>query len=140
MPIRYEELKRRLDENPRLSQFMRFCVNGGVSAGIHYGVYVVAMHFIQLDLAYSVGYVISFIYNFFMTSYWTFHSRPTWKRLMGFSGSHALNYLIHVVLFHLFTMWGVHRLLAPVLVLLVAVPTNFFVLRYVYRKKKTDEQ
>ena len=64
MPIRYEELKRRLDENPRLSQFMRFCVNGGVSAGIHYGVYVVAMHFMQLDLAYSVGYVISFIYNF----------------------------------------------------------------------------
>ena len=30
-------------------------------------------------------------------------------------------------------------LLGP-MVLLVAVPTNFFVLRYVYRKKKTDEQ
>lgn len=123
----------------KLWQFMRFCVNGAVSAGIHYGVYVLAMQLIQIDIAYSVGYVVSFIYNYFMTCYWTFHARPTWMRLLGFSGSHAVNYLIHVVLFHLLTQWGVHRLLAPVLVLMVVVPTNFLILRFVYRNKKRDE-
>lgn len=126
-------------EHAKLWQFLRFCVNGGVSAGIHYGVYVLAMQFIQIDIAYSIGYVVSFIYNYFMTCYWTFHARPTWMRLLGFSGSHVVNYLIHVVLFHLLTVWGVHRLLAPVLVLMVAVPTNFLILRYVYRKKSGHE-
>ena len=104
-----------------MAQFFRFCVNGGVSAGIHYGVYVLMMQFIQIDIAYSIGYVVSFVYNFFLTCYWTFHARPTWMRLVGFSGSHVVNYLIHVVLFHLLTVWGVHRLIAPVLVLMVAV-------------------
>ena len=127
-------------EHAKLWQFLRFCVNGGVSAGIHYGVYVLAMQFIQIDIAYSLGYIVSFIYNYFMTCYWTFHARPTWMRLLGFSGSHGVNYLIHVVLFHFLTVWGVHHLVAPVLVLMVAVPTNFLILRYVYGKKKRDEK
>lgn len=126
--------------HPRMAQFFRFCVNGGVSAGIHYGVYVLMMQFIQIDIAYSIGYVVSFIYNFFLTCYWTFHASPTWTRLLGFSGSHVVNYLIHVVLFHLLTVWGVHRLIAPVLVLMVAVPTNFMILRFVYRNKSRDEK
>ena len=119
----------------KLVQFMRYSVNGGFSAGIHYGVYVLAMQFIQIDIAYSIGYIVSFFYNYFMTCYWTFRARPTWMRLLCFSGSHVVNYLIHVALFHLLTVWGVHRLVAPVLVLMVAVPTNFLILRYVYRKK-----
>ena len=136
----FKRVKEYYESHPKMAQFFRFCVNGGVSAGIHYGVYVLAMQFMQIDVAYSVGYIVSFVYNYFLTCYWTFHARPTWMRLVGFAGGHGVNYLIHVVLFHLLTVWGVHRLIAPVLVLMVAVPTNFLILRYVYRTKKRNEK
>ena len=55
----------------------------------------------NLNIAYTIGYVTSFICNFFLTSYFTFRSNPSLKRALGFGGSHLVNYLIHMGLFKL---------------------------------------
>ena len=118
-------------KDKKVQQFLRFCCVGTVAAGIHYGVYVVvqliATSGFWLNMAYTVGYVVSLVCNFFMTTYITFRS--------NFGGSHLVNYFIHIVLFNLFIALNVHRLLAPILVLAVAVPTNFMILRWVYGRK-----
>lgn len=76
-------------------QFIRYCTVGTLAAGIHYGVYYLLQEYemTNLNIAYTIGYVTSFICNFFLTSYFTFRSNPSLKRALGFGGSHLVNYL-----------------------------------------------
>ena len=123
-------------QEEKISEFMRFCIIGTVAAGIHYGVYILLQRYINVNIAYTAGYAISLVCNFFMTSYITFRSTPSVKKAAGFGFSHLINYLLHISLFNVFLWFGISRLLAPVLVLVVAVPTNFFLLRWVFHHEK----
>ena len=119
-------------------QFIRYCAVGSLAAGIHYGDYFVLQEYelVNLNIAYTIGYATSFICNFFMTSYFTFRSNPSLKRVLGFGGSHLVNYLIHMGLFNLFLSLDVNQEIAPLFVLAVAVPVNFVMLRFVFKHKK----
>lgn len=123
----------------KVREFIRFCLVGTVAAGIHYGIYYWLQAYLSLNIAYTAGYLISLACNFFMTSYFTFRSKPTVLKATGFGFSHLINYLLHMVLFNVFLWMGVPRLLAPLLVLAVAVPANFILLRWVFKHKKSSE-
>lgn len=106
---------------------------GGCAAAVHYGVYyLLLLVAAPINAAYITGYLISFVGNFFATSYFTFSSRPTWGRFVGFAGSHALNFVLHIVLLNLFLWLGVHKLIAPILVMAVAMFIQYGVLYLVY--------
>lgn len=121
-------------------QFVRFCIVGIIAAGIHYLVYYLLQLLLAgsvgLSVAYTIGYIVSLVCNFVMTTYFTFRSRASIKKAAGFGGSHAVNYTLHIVLFNLFLSIGINRLIAPILVLMIAVPTNFTLLHFVYHNKK----
>lgn len=127
----------RMPDRDKLMQFVRFCIVGTVAAAIHYGVYYLMQLFLKggvwLSVDYTVGYVVSLVCNFFMTTLFTFRSHVSAGKAAGFGFSHLVNYSLHIVLFNIFVAVGIHRLVAPVLVLMVAVPTNFLILRMVYR-------
>ena len=42
-------------------EFIRFCVVGVVASGLHYGVYYLLQTRINVNVAYTVGYLISLI-------------------------------------------------------------------------------
>lgn len=133
MKIRMKSINQ-LKEKESAQQFMRFVVNGIISASIHYGIYFLLQLWIDVNIAYTAGYLISFVYNFIATNYYTFHTSPTWKNFIGFAGSHGVNYFLHIVLFNLFLYLGVHRLIAPPLVMLVAMLVQFTILRQVFSR------
>ena len=113
--------------------FLRFCIVGGCAAAVHYGIYyLLLLVSAPVNAAYIAGYLISFVGNFFATSYFTFSSRPTWARFAGFAGSHALNFLLHIVLLNFFLWLGIHKLIAPVMVMAVAMLVQYAVLYLVY--------
>lgn len=126
-------------DRDKLMQFVRFCIVGTIAAAIHYGVYYLMQLWLSegiwLSVDYTIGYAVSLVCNFFMTTFFTFRSHVSAGKAAGFGFSHVVNYTLHIVLFNLFMALGIHRLLAPVLVLMVAVPTNYLILRYVYRKR-----
>lgn len=124
-----------LRNKEKLFEFIRFCVVGVIAAGMHYGIYYLLQVRIDVNVAYTIGYVVSLIGNFFLTSYLTFRRAPSAKRALGFGASHLVNYLLHMVLFNLFLYLGISQELAPILVLAVAVPINFLLLRWVFKRK-----
>lgn len=119
----------------KMLEFVRFCIVGTIAAGIHYGIYLIMRPYININVAYTIGYIMSFVCNFFMTSYFTFRRSPSIKRLLGFSGGHLINYVLHMILFNFFLYLGISQILAPLLVLLVVIPTNFFILHFVFHHK-----
>lgn len=134
MAIKYEKIGLLL-HSAKFGQFLRFVLNGVLSSAIHYGIYYVLLFWTIANIAYITGYLVSFVSNFFLTSYFTFRTKPTLKRFIGFSGSHALNFGLHVVLFNIFLWLGVHELIIPLLVIGIAMMVQFFILRLVFVKK-----
>lgn len=117
-------------------EIIRFCIVGTLATGIHYGIYLLLNRFILVWLAYSIGYVISFIINFYLTSVFTFREKATVRKGIGFVFSHLINYLLHILFLSLFIWMGVRDNYAPIPVYLIVIPINFLLVRFVFKSKK----
>ena len=126
-------LKRLLN---RLSgaEFVRFAVVGVIATGIHYGIYLLLKLAINVNVAYTAGYIVSLCCNFWMTARFTFRSSVSAKRGVGFVLSHVVNYVLHMLLLNLFLKIGIPSSIAPIPVYCIAVPVNFLLVRTVFRK------
>ena len=118
------------------AEALRFVLVGGVATVVHYTIYYILQRVTAANVAYTAGYLLSFVLNFYLTARFTFGTRPSWKRFAGMSGAHAVNYLLHMLLFNLFLWAGVPRVWAQWPVYVVAVPVNFLLVRFVFTDRK----
>lgn len=121
--------------NNRISSFFRFCIVGILATSIHYGVYWLLMHALNASFAYSLGYAVSFMCNFYLTSIFTFQSKATLKKGLGFGIAHFVNYVLHICFLNLFLFWGLSKTSAPIPVFCIVIPINFILVSYVYKRK-----
>lgn len=119
----------------RLPEFMRFVMVGGFATVLHYGIYMLLQRFVNVNAAYTSGYLLSFVANFYLTAYFTFRQKPSWKKAFGFGWAHLLNYLMHIGLLNLFLWMGFLPSLAPVPVFAIVIPVNFLLVRFVFKQK-----
>lgn len=115
-------------------QPIRFALVGGLATAIHYGVYLLLQLWMWAGVAYTIGYVVSFVFNYMLTNYFTFKTRPNTKNGVGFVISHGINYGLHIGLLELFLWLGLSNEWAPIPVFCIVIPVNFFILRYVFTK------
>jgi len=126
--------------NNKLIEFLRFAIVGIVATAIHYGLYYVLQKYINVNIAYTTGYLVSFVCNFYLTSYFTFKVKPSYKNLFGLGGAHIVNYLLHMGLLNLFLHAGISKTLAPIPVFAIVIPINFLLVRFVFKSKKTGNE
>lgn len=119
----------------QLPEFVRFIMVGIFATALHYGLYFLLQRIINVNIAYTAGYAISFIANFYLTAYFTFRRKPSWKKAFGFGGVHLVNYLLHMGLLNLFLWAGLSKPLAPIPVFPIAIAVNFLLVRYVFKNK-----
>ena len=112
---------------------IRFCIVGVLATIVHYGIYLLLKGFINVSVAYTIGYVISFIGNFILTNVYTFKTQATTKKGIGFVICHVINYLLHIGLLNVFIWMGVPSSLAPIPVYCIVVPVNFLLVRKVVK-------
>jgi putative flippase GtrA len=122
----------------RIFQLLRFGIVGIIATVIHYGIYWVFLKWINPTLAYSIGYAVSFIFNFFLSSYFTFNIRPDIKKGIGFAFSHGINYLLHISLLNIFLYLGLPTTLAPIPVFAIVVPVNYFLVQTALTRNKKN--
>ena len=130
-----------------LFQLLRFVIVGVIATSIHYGIYLSLLFIFSANeesiqrgvssketLFYSIGYVISFVCNFALTCLFTFRKKASVQRGVGFGFAHIVNYCLHVGLLNLFLWLGISNKLAPIPVFCIAVPVNFLLVRFVFRR------
>lgn len=129
-------LKQLVESNGRVSEIIRFCMVGGLSTIIQYGVYVVFVNAVHVPAVPStmISYAISFIFNFILSSYFTFHKKPNAKNGLGFVLSHLINMGLQTGLVAIFK-----GIVGPTLALLpalaICIPTNYFMVRFAFTSK-----
>ena len=111
-----------MESRQTLKEAVRFGIVGVVATATHYGIYYLLQPHINVNIAYTTGYALSFIANFYLTSYFTFGTKPSWRKLMGMGGAHSVNYLLHLALLNLFLFMGITKTWAPVPVFAIAIP------------------
>lgn len=129
-------LKKLISNNSRLSEVIRFGMVGFFATILQYGLYVVFVHAVKVPAVPStmISYAISFIFNYILSSYFTFHTRPTAKNGMGFMLSHLVNMGMQTGLVAIFK-----EIVGPTLALLpalaICIPLNYFLVRFAFTSK-----
>lgn len=124
------------------TQFIRFCLVGVLATGLHYGIYLLLIHLVHLDgelwtnVAYTIGYVLSFCCNLWLTAHFTFQTSVNMKRGIGFATSHAINYGLHMGFLNFFLWIGIPEQWAPLPVYCLVIPINFILVRTVFKHIK----
>lgn len=127
-------------QNTRLEEFFRFCIVGVVATMIHYGVYLALVNAIQIEknwwtnLTYTIGYLVSWFCNLFLTARFTFQERVSMKRGFGFALCHGVNYVLHLFFLNLFIWMGMLKQWAPIPVYGIVVPINYVLVRTVFKR------
>lgn len=121
--------------NSKLKEAFRFCFVGGFATLLHYGLYWILMQYINVNVAYAAGYILSFIANFYLTAYFTFRVAPSLKKAVGMGGAHLVNFLLHMGLLNLFLLMGIPEKWAPIPVFAIAIPVNFLLVRFVFKRR-----
>lgn len=123
-----------------VNEALRFAVVGVAATAVHYGVYLVLCGFINVSVAYTIGYALSFILNYLLSARFTFKRKVSASNGAGFAAAHAFNYVLQVSLLNLFIWLGVSRQFAPVPVYCIAVPSNFLIVRFVFKHMGKGKQ
>ncbi len=128
-----KSFKEIINGDTKLAEFLRFAMVGGVATVLQYGIYVVFVHAVfnggKAVVASLISYAISFVANFLLSNYFTFHKHPNAKRGIGFTLSHLINMGMQTGLVAIFK-----GIVGPTLALLpaigICVPINYFLVRF----------
>ena len=114
--------------------FIRFGIVGIVATVILYGVYWVALHWLNPTISYSIGYFFAFITNYILTTSYTFKVKKSIKNGIGFVVSNIINYFVSIGLLNLFLNCGINDKIAPIVTIIVATLSNFIIVHFVMKK------
>ena len=124
---------------------VRFVLVGAFGTGLQYGVYYLLLEVFQnhypdipvlTSLAFTIGFVVEMICNYFLTSFYTFKVKPSLKNAGGFLFGRAINYVIQLLLLNLFIWLHMSEEWAGIAAIALAGVINYFVLLPFYKDKK----
>lgn len=131
-----KDILNRLGDNRKrkIGEVIRFGIVGCIASLIQYGVYLLMLQIANVSISNTVGYIVSFCFNFIASTYFTFHVKASMKHGAGFAFSHVINYLLQLATLNFFVWAGISRELAPIPMFCVCVPVNFLLVRFFLKK------
>lgn len=127
---------------------VRFVLVGALGTGIQYGIYYLLLDIFQrhwqdlgilTSVAFTAGFIIEMICNYFITSFYTFKMRPSWKNAGGFLFGRAINYVIQMLLLNVLIWLHISEEYSGILAIMLAGVINYFVLLPFYKDKKREK-
>lgn len=111
-------------------EVLRFVVVGCLAVAIQFAVYQLLLPLVSETWANTVGYAVSFCFNYLMSTRFTFQVKPDGRNAAGFAFSHLVNYLLQTLFLNVFLYWGVPSQWAQLPMFALCVPINFFMVRF----------
>ena len=127
---------------------VRFVCVGVLGTGMQYGIYYLLLGVFQrrfpdvailTSVAFTVGFVVEMVCNYFLTSYYTFRVAPSLKNIGGFLIGRTFNYLIQLLILHVMILLYVSKESSGIIAIVLAGVINYFVLLPFFRAKKKQE-
>lgn len=129
-----------LFQNAKVLEFIRFCLVGVLATAIHYGVYLLLLKMLPIQgdffisFFYSIGYLLGFVCNLYLSAYFTFKTKVTIQKSLGFILTNLVNYGLHLLFLNLFLWLSIPESWAPIPTFCCVIPINFILVRTVFKK------
>lgn len=125
----------------KLGEIIRFGIVGVIATVLQYAIYYGLIQLIPstatkasahvwTTVAMTVGYVLSFIFNFIASTRFTFRVKANARRGAGFLFSHVVNYCLQMLTLNFFLWLGLSKAVAPIPMFCICVPVNFLLVRF----------
>ena len=121
-------------QRQKLGEVVRFGIVGVLATLLQYAIYTVLLLWCSPSLSMTVGYILSFIFNFIASTRFTFKVETNARHGAGFALSHVVNYLLQMATLNFFLWIGVSKTLAPIPMFCICVPVNFLLVRFFLKK------
>lgn len=121
-------------QRQKLGEVVRFGIVGVLATLLQYAIYTVLLLWCSPSLSMTVGYILSFIFNFIASTRFTFKVETNARQGAGFALSHVVNYLLQMATLNFFLWIGVSKTLAPIPMFCICVPVNFVLVRFFLKK------
>lgn len=122
----------------RLAQILRFCLVGGVNTLTFYGCYRLMLPALPYFAAYTLAFLLSMTGSFLMNTYFTYRTRPTWRKFALFPLTNATNYAVQSAgLFALVDWLRMSEKVAPLLAAAIAIPFTYVLTRRILVTPRT---
>lgn len=113
-----------------LGHLSRFAVVGVLNTAVYYGTYLVLRGFVHYLPAHFLAIAVAMVGSFFVNCYWTFRTRPTWRKFAVFPLTNATNYVLTTVGVVVLVEWlHVDQRVAPLIAAVAAIPVTFLLSR-----------
>ncbi|MFE7778005.1 GtrA family protein [Streptomyces sp. NPDC057445] len=111
-------------------QMFRFALVGVVNTGTYYGCYLALLTRLPYIAAHVIAFALSMTGSFFMNSYFTYRTRPTWRKFLLFPLTNAANFVITTGgVYLLVDVGGFSDRWSPLVAAAAAIPITFVVSR-----------
>ncbi|MYQ83271.1 GtrA family protein [Streptomyces sp. SID4936] len=108
----------------------RFALVGVVNTGTYYGCYLVLLTWLPYIAAHVTAFALSMVGSFFLNSWFTYRTRPTWRKFLLFPLTNAANFVITTGgVYLLVDLAGFSSRYAPLVAAAAAIPITFVVSR-----------
>jgi len=115
-----------------LGQVVRFGLVGVVNTLTYYACYLALRTVAPYLFAHVVAFALSTVGSFFLNSYVTYRTRPTWRRFLLFPLTVLINFVVTTAgVALLVEVVGLDERPAPLVAALAAIPFTFLATRYV---------
>lgn len=124
---------------------VRFVCVGALGTILQYGIFYLLLDLFQsrwpeqsilTSVAFSVGFVIEMVCNYFLTSFYTFRVSPSLKNAGGFLFGRAINYVIQLFFLNILILLYVSEEWAGIIAITLAGVINYFIILPFYKNKK----
>ena len=124
---------------PQFWQIVRFGLVGVVNTGTFYVLYLVFHPHLPYFAAFTLAFLVSMVGSFFMNTYFTYRTRPTWRKFLLFPLPNITNYLVQSGGVVALVEWlKVNDKIAPLLAAVVAIPITFVLSKLVLTSRDSD--
>ncbi|MFE7240578.1 GtrA family protein [Streptomyces sp. NPDC057580] len=120
------------------AQMIRFALVGVVNTGTYYVCYLALLTRLPYLAAHVIAFAFSMTGSFLMNSYFTYRTRPTWRKFLLFPLTNAANFAITTGgVWLLVDLAGFSSRYAPLVAAVAAIPITFVVSRVIMLRPET---
>lgn len=119
-------------------QVLRFALVGVVNTATYYGLYLLLTLRLPYIAAHVIAFALSMVGSFFLTTFFTYRTRPTWRKFLLFPLTNAANFVITTVgVWFLVDVAGLDSRYAPLIAAAAAIPVTFLLSRTIMLRPDT---